>query len=548
MLTRYNIYLINLFLTLSGAILFLVNSKELIIIPGLLLISIVLMIIPAVLSVLNWDSYKPTKFQSFSLVIIPIILLNYIYYIRMGTPVGFNDVHSHIIQFMQLFSNEGTISFLKSQRICFNFVGLYIIFHFLTQISGLNIITLASLIPPLFNIILIVTMYTIVNNIHSHRVALLAMMLFGWDNQVLIFGQEFRTQTLGVLILFSILFFQYSKLKKSTNISIILIILLFSEVTSSFVTIFNTSLLFFAILATTRVYSILLKSPKNSFILNWRLFGIYLIFFIFYLSYISEGFQNIISSIVTLFNQMIYKSETSEIVLSKTGQLIYGNFAKISTYLFWMFFLFSSILYTIDFLKEKKIARATFFTSFGLLLGYMFFNTFFGVLSAGRIYIITFILMTTVVSFGFFKLEDKNKTKSINYTVKIFVCFMIIIFITSSVVKIPNYIIGSTIPIRSSEPIDYVHYWDSDIPQYAVGKFISSFSTNQSIYSNMLIHNYFIRQLRLKNNPKEEEKLIILHDKFYGKRYTSRDNLPEYEEFNQFDKIYSNDDYIIFLN
>ena len=46
MLTRYNLHLINIFLTLSGVILFLANPKEFIIIPGLLLISILLMIIP----------------------------------------------------------------------------------------------------------------------------------------------------------------------------------------------------------------------------------------------------------------------------------------------------------------------------------------------------------------------------------------------------------------------------------------------------------------------------------------------------------------------
>lgn len=532
-------------------ILFISNAKEFINIQGLLLISILLMIMPAVISILKWESYKPTKLQSFFLVIIPLILLNYIYYIRMGVPVGFNDVHNHIMQYMHLFSNDGTIKFVNANTMSYNFVGLYIIAHFLTQLTNLNIIILASLVPPLFNIITIITMYIIVNRIHSHRVALLAMMLFGWENQVLIFGQEFRTQTLGILILFSILFFQYANLKKSVYVTFIVILLLFSEVMFSFAMIFNTSLLFIAILSTTRILYIPSKSQNNRFMLTWNLFGIYLIFFISYLLHISDGFRNIISSIVTMFNQMMHNTETTEmtitVVSSKAGQSIYGDFVQISTYLFWMIFILASIFYIMHFIKNRKLDRALFFTTFGLLLGYMFLNTLFGVLSAGRIYSITFILMATVVSFGFLKLEDKNKAKSIDYVIKFCVCFVIIIFITSSTVKIPNYIIGPTNPIRSTEPIDYVHYWNSDLPQYAAGNYIAFFATNQSLNLNMLTRKYFIMQHKLENNHKED-KLILLHDKFYGKQYTYRDHLSESGRYNQLNTIYSNADYIIFKN
>jgi hypothetical protein len=162
MFSRTNLYRFSLLFTLLGTMGFLINAKELIHISGLLLLSLLFMIIPAVLIALNWDTYHLTKIQSLFLVIVPLIFLNYIYYITMGLPVGFTDVYSHMLQCQQSVNLDGVIQF--SERLSFNFVALYIIFNFLMATSNLNIMTLASIIPPFFNLIIIVTVYLLVKS------------------------------------------------------------------------------------------------------------------------------------------------------------------------------------------------------------------------------------------------------------------------------------------------------------------------------------------------------------------------------------------------
>jgi hypothetical protein len=110
--------------------------------------------------------------------------------------------------------------------------------------------------------------------------------------------------------------------------------------------------------------------------------------------------------------------------------------------------------------------------------------------------------------------------------------------------KLPNYIIGETNPIRSETPIDFVTYWNSDILQYSVNEFISSYAPNQFLYIYVPIQNYLLLQQKRKNIV-GGEKLSILQDKFYGDNYTYRDQILKYQMFKNFDKIYSNKDYIV---
>lgn len=467
----------------------------------------------------------------------------------MHVPVGFTDVHSHIIEYMKLFSSKGTILFSESQQMSFNFINLYLIFHFSAEMSNSNIIFLSSLIPPIFSLINIILIYIIINKLHSHRIGLLAMLLFGWENQILIFGHEMRTQTLGVLILYLILFFQYSDMKKSVSTSIVLIILFFNAATAAFSTFIYTFLLIFVLLLLYVLlprFSIFEYKPP---LLTIRIFLLFIIFFIFYLYYISGGLQNIVLTFIQLFIQTLYQTDIGQLAIGKTGQLIYGNFVKLSTYLFWLIFLLSSIVYTIQIINKKNIAQATFFLSFGFLFAYMIFNSFFGVLSAGRIYSVVFVLMASVVSFAFIQIESETKSKLPNACIKFCIYLVILIFISSSIVKIPNYVIGNTSPIRSSEFIDYVPYWDSDFPQYASSKFISSFSVNQSLDVNVLVPNYYLGQIMASKKTLLPTKLILLQDKFRGNAaYSYREELPKSKTYDRINQIYYNGDYIIFTN
>jgi hypothetical protein len=524
---------------------FLINAKELIHISGLLLLSLLFMIIPAVLIALNWDTYHLTKIQSLFLVIVPLIFLNYIYYITMGLPVGFTDVYSHMLQCQQSVNLDGVIQF--SERLSFNFVALYIIFNFLMATSNLNIMTLASIIPPFFNLIIIVTVYLLVKKLHSHKVALIAMLFYGWENQTLIFGHEFRTQTLGTLLLLMALFIGYSNFKKSSS-TIILIIILFSSAMSSFVSIFFTSVVFFVMLVTSTIVGSASKWQKTTELMTWRLLGLYLISCLFYIKFISGEFNNLIYTIRTLFNQMLKNTEATKFsgnqLVQATGEALYGNVVQISSYVLWGLFLLFSMFYLVMILTEKKRDNLKFFASFSALLLCTFINIFTGVLSLGRLYTIAFILIATTLACGLFKLQDISKKTQFKYASKIFTITIILGFVIVSIMKLPNYIIGETNPIRSETPIDFVTYWNSDILQYSVNEFISSYAPNQFLYIYVPIQNYLLLQQKRKNIV-GGEKLSILQDKFYGDNYTYRDQILKYQMFKNFDKIYSNKDYIV---
>ena len=66
-MSQKNLYLISLLSTLFGIILLISNAKNLIALPGLLLISIFLMITPAIIIALSYDSNNFSRILSLSL-------------------------------------------------------------------------------------------------------------------------------------------------------------------------------------------------------------------------------------------------------------------------------------------------------------------------------------------------------------------------------------------------------------------------------------------------------------------------------------------------
>ena len=73
---------------------------------------------------------------------------------------------------------------------------------------------LATVIPPFLNLLILITVFLIVSKLVGYKIGLLSTLFYGWENQVLIFGQEFRTQTIGVLILFMLLYMLFNQKKQ----------------------------------------------------------------------------------------------------------------------------------------------------------------------------------------------------------------------------------------------------------------------------------------------------------------------------------------------
>jgi hypothetical protein len=295
-ITLKNFYLLNLLIILLGVVAFISNSKYIINYPMLLFFSIILMIFPSLFIIFYCDCNKINRYFSLFIVLFPLIFIYYIYYLTQGIPVGMQDPHDHIYRTLTFLSESNKISFSNAQfnTASANFVGLYIIYDFLIKISQFSAVFLASIIPPFMNILLILIVYIIVNRLHSHKVALLAVILYGWEEIVIILGQEIRTQTLGTILLFSLLASLIINNKDGRNFkfSIIIFLFIFGIIISSFTSIVFSFLILLSMFLTLNILKIFKKNVRN---LQPK--GIYLIFFLIiyiaYLLYIGISFTSI---------------------------------------------------------------------------------------------------------------------------------------------------------------------------------------------------------------------------------------------------------------
>jgi len=318
--TNPNHYLLCLLLTLVGTLLFLVNARGLSGFSGFLLISILLMVTPTLFYIFS-EKHSISSAQSISLLLIPLFALHYIYYLQAGVPVGFTDPHRHIFTYWNLFTDTGKILFENVQSISLNFVGLYVLFRFLSLVSGSDIVPLAGVIPPFLNILIILAVYLVVARLHEQRTGLLAAMFYGWEHMVHILGQEMRTQTMGVLILFVITALLLIINKKTTRSGVFgAIILLAGLVTTSFVCNFYALLVFSG--AVVAVFILFLcKREIHWLVANIIAAGLYLCFIVFcfcYLKYISKGFDPLMM-------------QFSHIVFSAVGQAAAPEYGTIIT-------------------------------------------------------------------------------------------------------------------------------------------------------------------------------------------------------------------------
>jgi hypothetical protein len=553
-----NRYAILVLLMIVGSILLLVNSKHIFSIPGILPVSVILMTAPLMIMVFSDKSTRSIKLVSLLLLFFPLLLINYIYFINIGFPVGFQDVHIHISVYTH-FINNGKILFPDINSLSINFVGLYILSFFIEKICNINIVQIATIIPPFINIVITFIVYLLINRLFTHKIAILATMIFGWADAVLLFGHEFRTQTLGTLFLFGIILsiaFFYQKKETSSPRKIVILLLLFSAlVTASFISFFYGLIVLICILITSRIFEY-----KWNNLISPIMVGLFCLFLLFYIMYIGFSFDTITTGLILqikeLFSPEMYSSPAF-------GQVIYGDFVRLFTYCFWGIFIICSIFYLKNIIMKKvNILRTSFFTSFSILFIFGILTSVVGELNPGRVYAVAMILMGTVVSFFIITSISRVKKRSYKSFLKIIAFIFIVLFISTSLAKFPNYIIGETKPIRGQTEIDKYNYWRHDNSIDAVSIFMKSTIYNKSLYLHMLIKNYLFLELYDQNlkpaddsvdykgnliyKNLEKNNIILLENKADGQDYADRNLLPPQISYEHFNSLYNNGDYILY--
>ncbi|MGB4503945.1 MAG: hypothetical protein WBI44_03490 [Syntrophaceticus sp.] len=322
-----NYYLGSLFLTLIGTLLFLVNARGLSEVDGLLLISILLMVAPLLVYIF-YEKCSLSRRQALILLLVPLFALQYIFYLQAGVPVGFTDPHHHIFTCWNLFTDAGKSLFETVQTFSLNFVGLSILFRFLSLVSSLDIVTLAGIIPPFLNILVIIAVYLVVNRLHAHRTGLLAATLYGWENMVHLLGQELRTQTMGVFLLFLITALLLMLNRKTARSGVFAaVILVAGLVTTSFVCNFYALLVFTGAVCAVFIW-FLLKRDLDWLVINSISIGLYIAFMVFcavYLLYISEGFGPLLAQFSHILFNAVGQAMAPELggIITKSILLIF---------------------------------------------------------------------------------------------------------------------------------------------------------------------------------------------------------------------------------
>lgn len=434
---------------------------------------------------------------------------------------------------------------------------MYILYHGIGEILNFDVTLIASIIPPAINILIALSTYLIVRKLHSHNLALIVAILFGWEHDILIYGQEMRTQTVGTLLFFILIYFLIVRrdaiIRKTLSETLLIIILLAGFVTISFVSVFYAIIVLLMMLLAKWFLPHALHWQIARFRFTWRLLGVFTIFFVSYLFFIGINFQNILPTIMQLIRETLTKTE--ETLTVRFYSSIYGDFVSLLNSAFTAIFVGSLILYLIYISKGRNTQRGIFLAGLGILLVFFAFNNLFGPLSAGRAYIVAFILIAVAFGLCILKLTEINR-RLLRRKLTVAIAYLLIVFfIFASVASFPHYLIGQTTPLRDQQPIDQVDYWDVDFPQYALSSFLDFSATHKAIHAFMVIKNYYFLDVCNENGLAVvsvetiyQGDLVILHDKFFGQNYTYRYLLPSADQFEELDMLYSNGDYFIYIN
>jgi hypothetical protein len=512
-------------------------------------LSLTLSILFGVMFIFNKDKIKPVEIF---MIFLPLAVTRYIFTIRFGLPSGYDDIHAHIIWTENAIIN-GNINFAYLAQSSDNFVGLYVYYNIVKLFTNIDIPYLAIYLQPIVDIASFIVFYKFVRLFSREKIALIALVLFGWEPVIFDFG-EYRTQSFCLIFLLTFLYFIVKNKNNYNKSEIILSILLMMDITiTSFVTFFICYILIFVAIFTNIFSKIIIKTKeKELFPLNKFHLLTFTILFIGYISYIGNSINNLLPAIIKeINNTFFFKYSTPNIMSS-----IFIDYGIGTFYIQWIvkavIFIFTMVLFLHQLYYKKNITLSilTFTLGFLTLLGLL--GSF--ELNSNRIYYFFIIFASITMAKGY---EVINNYLSINYAkfLRVFLFFLILFFAIFSIIRLPNYIIGNTYPFRTNSTIDKLTYYDVTNKDINIGKFLNQYGINKYIYFNTLenIFSYyypFTRTIPLYEyniNNFNNSLIIFLHDNYNGNRdYYGRDQFPTVKDLSDLNLVFQNRDMFLF--
>jgi hypothetical protein len=553
---RKNIFLICLFSELLGILILFSLVKKMVYFPGIHLTIILLFLIPFIIFFFQ----KNNDFKLLVLVVLPIFSFFYVYAISQNAPVGIQDPNDHLFRMMLFLNDNGKINFSLFDTLSSNYVSLYCLFAALNLITLEKYEFLAKLIPPFINIIILLFLAIIAYQLHSKKIAALAVFFYGWDITVIYLGQEFRTQTPGLLlfiliiyILINLIFLKVGKL--DWRFYGLLILISIAIVPYSFVINFIMIFYLFTLIFIMIVFKLLIHyKEKISLILISTSF-VYLLSLYYYLNYVGVSINSLFSQFGPLIEKAFFSTNTvnsQTTIIAKSFTDLFNPFIHYSIYFFYFFFAAFSILYFVFFLQQKKFLNLFLIFSFTPIAILFILTNIFGALSSGRVYIILLIMMAIATSFGICLIYTNKQTLKYQTVIKHLIIFICFLYVIINILQIPTYIIGNEEPFRSGGLIDTDPSWYYDTFQNSMTDFIIKNIQESNIMVFIDVPNYYFQEniylKRTLSNRYEKSNILILRNSFNGRLILNHNAFPKKSDFNFYNEIYSNRDYSIFFN
>jgi hypothetical protein len=557
-MNQNQVFLFKVLLTVLGSLLLVLNFRHLVEVPGIIPVSAILFVAPVV-DDLRRDRGQTSRGRMMVIVLIPLVVTSWVYYLSMGFPVGFQDVNNHIEQYEKLFGGGG-ISFTETERASYNFVGLYLLYHAIESVSDSDIIHLAATLPPFTNLVLIATLFLWLSRLFEQSVAVPAALVYGWTNNVLVFGQEFRTQTLGILALMVLLvvvsLFKRGEVAPALGRTLTQVGLFCAVVLSSLVSWFVA-----AVMMATNVATYKILHREHGIGVSGVMVLILMVLCPAYIMFIGRSLDTIAVGLSNLL-WMTLTMEPFSLVL-RSGQLIYGVFVRWFMYLFWGLAILGGFLYVREMMKrDLDIRMACFLSIFGVVSVLVVLNAWRGPLSAGRFYVVAMPLVGVMIGFLSKGILSGSQGSTMEKVGTGLIGLLLIGFVTANLAKLPGYIIGETMPIRGLAGIDEINYWhlypaDSRVFAFAATNYVDGKVAVHTLLKRYWLLSIVDPDLRIGEATEWTRRAIaewrennvsiaVLEDKWLGHGFSGKDLLPDRTEYDFCNMVYTNGDYLVF--
>ncbi|AUV82858.1 hypothetical protein C2R22_15430 [Salinigranum rubrum] len=418
-------------------------------------------------------------------------------------PVGYADVQVHIAATLETVV-DGRLDFRPESSI--NFVALYVVTTALADLTGTSVPAAARLFPvAAFVVSVLVFYHGIARRFLDARAALFAAFVFGTNWGVFRFGVEFRTLNVALLFLLvviSLLIREWFTTHLAKENMVVYTLLIAALATSHL-----TTYAFYLAMLTVVVVAFALQQPRRN-LLNYLLVSVAALFG--YMTYVGGSLRA---------TTVVVGAEALSIVARFTGTAPAASYGTSTQGLI-------GLTYGYNMFLAQWTLRGLFVLSFGLFVfGWVRRRERFGtlvILASGVLgfgvlatsFVATFVNPSRVLTFfalpyaltyagGLcYAFHERRCEEDVTTTttprrfeavhrlldrtdrllsgptartvVRVIVVAVVLIAVTSTLMKFPAFIVGETEPIRTHQPIDDLPYLQFDGYETSARTFVLS--------------------------------------------------------------------------